>query len=69
MNSWARPGEIFDGIASDLIRAEVPADVKGRVLRLLYASLRASGWSTTDQSLTRFRDDPVIVGVLTDEQW
>ena len=49
-----------------LIDANASDDVKRSVLGRLCGSLQAEDWDTEDESLSRFRGDPVIVAMFAE---
>jgi hypothetical protein len=69
---WASGGEIFDRVADGLIAAKASEAVKRRVLTDLIILLQNGDWDTEDESLDRFRNDPVIVEIFRErgiEPW
>lgn len=61
---WNTGNEVFDPVAKALIRENVPAEVRYRILSELAAALQRQDWDTEDESLEKFKDDPVIVRVF-----
>lgn len=63
---WASGGDIFDTVARSLIDARASNHVKREVLGPLVDKLQDGDWDTEDESLEKFRADPVIVQVFAD---
>lgn len=63
---WASGGEIFNVVADGLIKAGASDDIKRSVLSSVCDALQENDWDTEDESLERYKDDPVIVQVFAD---
>jgi hypothetical protein len=61
---WVSAGEIFYPVARALIELEADDETKRSVLGILITKLQEGDWDTGDESLDKFRDDPVIVSLL-----
>lgn len=58
---WASGSGIFDPVADALIEAGASDELIVKTLVPLIDKLRDEDWDTWDESLTRYRDNPVIV--------
>lgn len=63
---WASAGDIFDQVADALLEADATSNIKTTVLGPLIDALQAGDWDTEDESLERYRHDPVIVALFAD---